>query len=206
METATPYPLKSHLGPMLADGEQQEWFFLVQALLSAANFDTEAVQSDTFLDRWHSLESPLDPSLRDNKYIDLYDKKTVHEAKSRQRRSTRKLVFDCVNAALVDIAGYRSDPLRRETSYYGPSATTVTDRVWARLKQMFSDEVRCVFDECGDKDNNSQVVERMVRKEVVGKEWVEHLRLELDNFRLEIESKLLEDLVQEAVEEFTGRM
>ncbi|KAL3531157.1 hypothetical protein ACH5RR_010479 [Cinchona calisaya] len=209
VDTATSYPLKPSFYPQGAEEEEREWFFFVQALLSVAGLDGE-VQSDTFLPRWHSSESPLDPSLRD-KYINLNEKDTLHEAKRRQRRSTRKLVFDCVNAALVDIAGYGSDTCQRAIPCGGPDKTLLegaslimVDQVWARMKDWFSGEERCVAGDCGD--NNSLLVERVVRKEVVGKVWLDHLRLEMDNLGKEIERKLLEELVQEAVVELTGRV
>ncbi|XP_011083092.1 uncharacterized protein LOC105165697 isoform X1 [Sesamum indicum] len=210
MDTASSYPIKESLTTQ-GTGEEQEWFFFVKTLVSVAGLQGE-VRSNSFLARWHSLESPLDPSLRD-KYIDLNEKETQHEAKRRQKRSLQKLVFDCVNAALVDIVGYESDSGRRaipcvETNSSvlenaSTSSSTVLDEVWARLNEWFSGEVGCVWGECGDE--NSLVVERVVRKEVVGKGWTENLRLEMDNLGKEIEGKLLEELVEEAVVELTGR-
>lgn len=210
VDTATSYPLKPSPSPRGAEEEEQEWYFFVQTLLSVAGLDGQML-SDTFLARWHSPESPLDPSLRDN-YVDLSDKETLHEAKRRQRRSTRRLVFDCVNAALVDIAGYGSTTCQRAVPFTGgargnllleDASFKVVDQVWVRMKEWFSGEERCVTVDFGD--NSTLVVERVVKKEVVGKGWVEHLRLEMDNVGMEIELKLLEELVQEAVVEFTGR-
>ncbi|CAB4321678.1 unnamed protein product [Prunus armeniaca] len=175
-ETATPYLLKSP--SVSTEEEEQDWHAIVQTLLSAAGLDGE-VQCDSFFTRWHSLESPLDPSLRD-KYANINDKEPLHEAKRRQWRSSRKLVFDCVNAALVDITGYGSDSSTRTMSCSGAH-----DR--------------------GGGDSNSLVVERVVRKEVVGNGWSEHMRLEIDNLGKEIEGKLLEELVEEAVVDLTER-
>ncbi|GFZ17638.1 methyl-coenzyme M reductase II subunit gamma, putative [Actinidia rufa] len=111
--TATPYPLKPSLVSQGTE-EEGEWILFVESLLSLVGLDCN-VQSDSFFARWHSLESPLDPSLRE-KYIDITDKEIIHEAKRRQRRSTRKLVFDCVNATLVEITGDgRSDTSLRTT-------------------------------------------------------------------------------------------
>ncbi|CBI37234.3 unnamed protein product, partial [Vitis vinifera] len=163
-ETATPYPLKPSLASSRAEEDEQDWLFFVQTLLSAAGFD-DNVQTDTFFSRWHSPETPLDPALRD-KYAELNDKEILHEAKRRQRRSNRKLVYDCVNAALVDITDYGPD----------------LERVWGRMKEWFSGE------------------------EVVGKGWVEHMRLQVDNIGKELEGMLLEELVEEAVVELTGRV
>ncbi|KAL2488052.1 hypothetical protein Fot_41344 [Forsythia ovata] len=204
MDTASSYPLKPSLPSPGA--EEEEWFFFVQTLISVAGLDGEE-QHDSFLARWHSPESPLDPSLRD-KYIDLKDKETLHEAKRRQKRSIRKLVFDCVNAALVDIVGYGPDSCQRAIPCIGASSSSLenaslmmVDQVWARMKILFSGEGRYVWFDCGD--DNSLVVESVVRKEVVGIGWDDHLRLEMDNLGKEIEGKLLEELVQDAVVELT---
>lgn len=209
-ETATPYPLKPSLASSRAEEDEQDWLFFVQTLLSAAGFD-DNVQTDTFFSRWHSPETPLDPALRD-KYAELNDKEILHEAKRRQRRSNRKLVYDCVNAALVDITDYGPDctqRARRCSGAYntgvegGSSSPILVERVWARMKEWFSGEVKCVWGEGGD---NDLVVERVVRKEVVGKGWVEHMRLQVDNIGKELEGMLLEELVEEAVVELTGRV
>lgn len=205
-ETATPYLLKSP--SVSAEEEEQDWHAIVQTLLSAAGLNGE-VQCDSFFTRWHSLESPLDPSLRD-KYANLNDKEPLHEAKRRQWRSSRKLVFDCVNAALVDITGYGSDSGTRTMSCSGArdrfsegDSSLLADRVWGQVREWFASEVRCASGEAGD--SNSLVVERVVRKEVVGKGWSEHMRLEIDNLGKEIEGKLLEELVEEAVVDLTVR-
>ncbi|KAL3850029.1 hypothetical protein ACJIZ3_011911 [Penstemon smallii] len=207
LDTASSYPIKESLINQGIDEEEQEWFFSVKTLLSVAGLQDE-VQSNSFLARWHSPESPLDPSLRDN-YIDLNEKATLHEAKRRQKRSTRKLVFDCVNAALVEIAGYGPQPSQRAIPCLGANIvknvpSTLVDEVWAHINLLFSGEARCFSDDCGD--HNSLVVERVVRKEVVGGGWIDNLRLEIDNLGKEIEGELLEELVQDTVAELTGRV
>lgn len=208
-ETAGPYPSGPSKVSLGSKDYEQECFFFVQTLLSAAGLD-DVVPPDSFLARWHSPESPLDPSLRD-RCTDAKDKDSMHEANRRQMRSTRKLVFDSVNVALVDLAGYGSETCQRAIPCGGPHQTVedhhhaspfmMVDRVWDRMKGWFLGEVGD-----GGDNNNSLVVERVVRKEVVGTGWAEHLRLETDNLRKEIEVRLLEELVHEAVIEFTGRV
>lgn len=174
--------------------------------MSAAGLNNE-VQSDKKFSRLYSLEGPLDPSLREN-YIDLNDWETQHEVRRRPSRSTQKLVFDCVNSVLMDLASYESATCQGGKSCSGSpyklqdhASSTIVDNVWDKIKDWFSDEVRCVF---GDFGYNSLVVERVVSKEVVAKGWVEHLTTEIDDIQKDIEKNLLEELVQEAVEEFTG--
>ena len=47
--------------------------------------------------------------------------------------------------------------------------------------------------------------ESVVRKEIVGKGWVELMGLEMDFLVKEFEGKLLEELVEDAVVDLTGR-
>ncbi|XP_038682809.1 uncharacterized protein LOC119983177 isoform X2 [Tripterygium wilfordii] len=205
VNTATPY-LSKPLVSRGAEEEEEDWHSFVETLLSGASLNVE-VQSDTFLGGWHSPESPLDPSLRD-KYADLNDKEPVHESKRRQRRSIRKLVFDRVNTALVEITGYglESSTMAMSCStvhggFIVGSSPMVVEQVWDLMKEWLSSEVSCFLGDCGD--INSLVVERVVRNEVVGKGWTEHLMLELDNIGKDIEGKLLEELVEEALVDLT---
>ncbi|KAL0284195.1 UNVERIFIED_CONTAM: hypothetical protein Sangu_2838600 [Sesamum angustifolium] len=209
IDTASSHPAKECLATEETDEDEQELYTFVETLLLAAGLQGE-VQSDSFLARWHSPQSPLDPLLRD-KYIDLKDKETLHEAERRQRRSMRKLVFDCVNTALVDISGYGSDLGQRAIPCIGANnqsldsaSLTMVDKVWGRMNVWFSSKVKCVSDDSGDEHN--LVVERLIRNEVAGKGWMDHLRLEIDDLGMEIEARLLEELLQESVVELTGRV
>lgn len=207
-DTASSVCVRPSSSTQRTEEVEREWFSFVQTLVTVAGLDE--VQSDAFSTMWHSPESPLDPSLRE-KYIDLNEKETVHEAKRRQRRSTQKLVFDCVNAALLEISGYGPDNFQRAIPYMGvhnnlPQGTRLVllDQVWDRMKEWFSSEVKYLSTD--SEDLNSLVVEEMVGKEVMGKWWLENSRLELDNVGIEIEEKLLEELVHESVVELAGSM
>lgn len=79
----------------------------------------------------------------------------------------------------------------------------LVDHVWARMKEWFSGEAGWFWVDGGD--SNGLVVERVVRNEVVGKGWSDQMRMELDGLGKEIEVNLLEELVDEAVVELTGR-
>ncbi|KAL8146866.1 hypothetical protein AgCh_004555 [Apium graveolens] len=201
-ETAnpTPYPLKSAMLPIGTEEEKQECFFLVEALLSAVGLNSE-VQSDKLISSLYSLDSPLDPSLREN-YIDLNNWGTLHGVQQRQRKSTLKLVFDCVNSVLTDLGGCGSATCQRGMFHsdspckiHDHTSSTIVDSVWNQIKEWFCGEVMGVF------GYNSLVVERVVSKEVAGKRWVEHLTIEIEDILKEIENNLLEELVQEAAEE-----
>lgn len=206
--TATLYPLKppSLVVPQGAEEDEQKWYFLVQTLISAAGLD-DKVQPNSFFAKWHSADSPLNPLLRE-KYIDLSNKEPMHESKRRQVRSYRKLVFDCVNTALLDILGHLSDsgpwPQTFGSAHDGIlESSALADRVWAPMREWFSGEVRFVGELGEGGDSNSLLVESLVRKEVVGKEWGYSMKSEADNARMEIEGKLLQELVEEAVVEMT---
>ncbi|XP_020211327.1 uncharacterized protein LOC109796104 [Cajanus cajan] len=211
-EVASPYPLKPSLVSLDAKVEDQDWLVFVEKLLSAAGIDDQ-VQSDSFYSRWHSLESPLDPSLRDN-YANLNDKEPqqLHEAKRRQKRSNQKLVFDCVNVALIEITGYGSESYLMGRLWSGSHSRLqvpegapppLVDVIVAQMKVLISSAIRPVWGDCGD--TNSLVLESVVRKEVVGKGWVELMGLEMDILMKEVEGKLLEELVEDAVVDLTGR-
>lgn len=204
-ETATNYALNSPFVSPGAGEDEVEYVYLVQSLLTMAGLSDEG-QVGSNLARWHSTESPLDPLLRD-KYIDLTAKEPLHEAKRRQLRSIRKLVFDCVNAALVDITGFGTTTSRWGGPYVGLSngylesgpGMGLADKVLAWMKELMPGEVKYYSIDGGD---NHSLVERLVRKEVIGKGWCEQIRLQVDNLGKEIEGKLLEELVEESVVEW----
>ncbi|MED6134734.1 hypothetical protein PIB30_039736 [Stylosanthes scabra] len=195
--------------------EEQEWLLLVEKLLSAAGVDDDQVQNDSFNIRWHSLESPLDPSLRD-KYVNLNDKEHQHlsEAKRRKMRSNQKLVFDCVNAVILELmnnnggeCGPRKNHKCRVHSNNGvqksASCSLSVDHIVDQMKELMASGVRCVWEDCGD--SHRLVVENVVKKEVVGIGWVELMELEIDILEMEIERDLIQEIVENVVFDFTGR-
>ncbi|KAI3732731.1 hypothetical protein L1987_63938 [Smallanthus sonchifolius] len=187
--------------PLNPEEEEQECSFFVQTLLSVAGLNK--IQSNSFLSKWHSPESPLDPSLRDT-YMNLSEKEPIiSRTKLRHHRAITKLVFDCVNQALIDIAGCGPySGAHSSLDDMAMSSMVLVDRVWGQMKEWISREERCEWE---DVDGGSMVVEREVTREVVCRGWMEGLRMEIDNTRKEIEGKLLEELVHESVLEFTGR-
>lgn len=179
-----------------AEDDEVEYLYLVQSLLTIAGLNDDEGQVGSHLSRWHSPDCPLDPLLRD-KYIDLSAKEPLHEARRRQLRSRRKLIFDCVNAALVDITGFRT------SNGYLVEGETLTDKVWAWIKELLPGEVK--FLSVVDGGDNHCLVEKLVRKEVIGKGWNEQIRFQVDSIGKEIEGKLLEQLVEESLLEWTPR-
>ncbi|KAI7735654.1 hypothetical protein M8C21_005201 [Ambrosia artemisiifolia] len=197
--SATPYHGKPSSRPLNPEEEEQECLSYVQTLLSVAGLSQ--IELNSFLGKWHSPESPLDPSLRD-KYTNLSEKEPIiGQTKLRHHRATSKLVFDSVNEALIDISargpysGARNNIVDKTMS-----SAMLEDHVWGQMKEWLWREEMCDWEE-GDVGGSMVVV-----KEVVGRGWVEGLRMEVVNTRKEIERKLLEELVQECVLELTSRV
>lgn len=177
--------------------EDEDWYVFTETLLTAAGLRSN-VSSDPLLVRWHSPESPLDPSLRD-KYVDPdNNKELIHEAKRRQQRSNRKLIFDRVNAIIAE----STTTLVRTSLMAGGQPDDLVDHAWSQLKDWVSGW-GASRDTGETVHTNSLAAERVVRDEVVGRTWVDGLRIEMDDLGMEIEGKLLQDLVEEAVVDLT---
>ncbi|XP_057798207.1 uncharacterized protein LOC131014291 [Salvia miltiorrhiza] len=202
----------SHLAKKLTtketDEEEQECLYFIKALLAEAGHQCEAC-STSCLTRCHSLQSPLDLSFRGSNF-NFQDDKYLSDAKLRQKRAVQQLVYDCVNAALVD-AGYDSHMSQGFNRCIipnciilgGGASLTMLDEVWSQMKVWFSSEARGAPDDCGE--NDSLVVEKVIGKEIEGKGWSGYFRSEIDNLGREIEGRLLEELMQEVVVELAGR-
>ncbi|XP_045806624.1 uncharacterized protein LOC123899515 [Trifolium pratense] len=185
--------------------EEHDWLLLVQKLLSASGLDDDQEQQhDSFHTRFHSLESPLDPSLRDNKDCT----QPLNEAKRRKMRSNQKLVFDCVNAALLEVVGYGGSE-NYFKMYCGThrkalvqEGSCLMDHIVTQMKELIANGMRFVW----GGDSHSLVVENVVRKEVVVQiGLVEVMKMEIDALGREIEGKIIEELVENVVLDFTGR-
>ncbi|XP_010940679.1 uncharacterized protein [Elaeis guineensis] len=191
-------PLKpSSLVPKVE--EEQERFVLVQKLLSSAGLQNE--KSYMIFTRWHSLESPLNPMLLD-KYLDRKEE----EAKCRERRSNQRLLFDCVNAALLSVgqsAILASYPWAGACSGAwkdGTAGASVTEEVCELVRNWYSGEEKSLPSE---PRSINLVVDRVVKREIAGRGWAEFMWLEMYEFSKEIGGLVLEELVEEALSDFT---
>ncbi|RAL47730.1 hypothetical protein DM860_012355 [Cuscuta australis] len=185
-DAATSFSLKQ--SSIQRAEEEHKWFIHVQTILSEAGLDD--MQYDSFLSRWHSPESSLDPSLKD-KYVDSHDEESsLHEAKRRKMRSTKKLIFDCVNAVLMDISCQNTFPC----------SVISADHVLGQMREWFSWNNMIDLSEYNG-DRNCLVAEKMIEKETMGNGWIQHWRLEREMIGKEIEGKLLDEIVREAVVE-----
>ncbi|KAJ0262612.1 Methyl-coenzyme M reductase II subunit gamma [Hirschfeldia incana] len=180
--------------------EEEDLLLLINRLLSAAGLDevSESISSSSLLDnvlsKWHSVESPLDPSLRES-----YANSAEHQ---RLGSNVKKLVFDLVNTLLLELT----------PSYLGPhspkilSGKTMGAYVINRMEECLKGKGR-VEDRWWDEDGDlsSLAVNRVVRMEVAEIGSPETLRLEMDSMGEELELKLLEELVEGVLMDFSER-
>lgn len=145
----------------------------------------------TIFNGWHSPEIPLDPKLLDK----LSDVK-VEVAKSRERRSDQKLIFDCVNLVLQEI-GHSAE----HCAYQGAKLCCVPEdeallaaQVWPVVKQKLSGGEKWAV---GAAENGGPVVERLLGREVRGSGWTELMRSEISAISIEIAGQVLDELVGE---------
>lgn len=154
--------------------EDEDWYYFIKTLLKTSGFSG----SDPLMTRWHSPDSPLDPSLRDR----FANKEPI---KRRNQRSNRKLVFDCVNAIITETSSTAA-----RTGVTTPGFDMV-EHVWTEFKEWMV------------QDSNSLEGESLVREEVVGKMWSHNLQVEVNNLGVEIEEMLLQELVEKSVFDLT---
>ncbi|KAF3565351.1 hypothetical protein DY000_02013307 [Brassica cretica] len=177
--------------------EEEDLRLLINTLLSSAHLDEEPDSSsiiDNLLSKWHSVESPLDPSLRES-YADSTEQQKLGS-------NVKKLVFDLVNTLLLELT----------PSYHGHgshhmlllSGKTLGVYLINRMRECLKGNGRVEYrwwDE--DRDLSSLAVNKVVRTEVAEIGSKESLRLEMECMGEEIELKLLEELVEEVLMDFS---
>ncbi|CAN8326343.1 unnamed protein product [Cochlearia groenlandica] len=183
--------------PAMGVHEDEYWYLFIETILTAAGFSKGCtVHHDPLISQWLLPNSPLDPSLRD-KYADPdnNNKEFIHEGKHRQHRSTRKLIFDRINSIVSDTT------TTAHTCNVSPRFDLV-EHVLSQIKDWVSDKPG-KLDSVEDMDTNSSAAESLVKEEIVGKTWTHSLQVEVDDFGIEIERTLLQELVEEAVIDLT---
>ncbi|WOK95379.1 hypothetical protein Cni_G04086 [Canna indica] len=190
LSTASSKPLKPSMIFFKAD-EEHEQFVFVRKLITSAGIDNK---KSMVFGRWHSLDSPLNPSLL-YEYLQMDEE----EGKCRESRSSHRLLFDAVNAALLDIS-----QCELRAACHGPqksdnAGVSAAEEVWAVVRNRLSGD-KCVPSES---ISSSVVVDRPVKKEVAGRECTESMWLEVCEFCKEIGGKVLDELVEEALSELS---
>ncbi|VAH49405.1 unnamed protein product [Triticum turgidum subsp. durum] len=198
-ETYSHSPLHTHhLNSSNAEDNESECYALVKKILSSAGLGN--LQVSMVFTGWHSADCPLDPALCD-KFLDRKEE----AAKSRERRSNQKLLFDCVNMALVETGqealirtypwskaclGARSEALSQD----------IGEEVWSHVRDWLYGAERLVANEYGDA---ATMLERIVHQEVEGGGWMKSVRSEPDEMTKQIADGLLVELVGEAMADLT---
>ncbi|CAN6240073.1 unnamed protein product [Urochloa humidicola] len=181
------------------DNDELECVAFVQRIVSSAGLGD--LQSGMAFTGWYLPDCPLDPALCDK----LLDRKE-EAAKSRERRSNQKLLFDYVNMALVEIG---QDTLLRAYPW-----SQVPSMVWKETLSLdLVEEVpRHMRDwlygsgkfAVNENDDAGTILERVMQQEVEGRGWVKSMRWELDGITELIAGEVLEELVEETVDDLAN--
>lgn len=178
------------------DDDELECHALVQKIVSSAGLGN--LQLSMVFTGWYLPDCPLDPAL-----CDKFLNRKQEAAKSRERRSNQKLLFDCVNMALVEIG---QDALLSTYPWskagFGAWRETLCqdlgEEVWSLVRDWLYVAGRSVANE---DDNAGTMLERIVQQEVEGRGWMKLMRSEADEITKQIANGVLEELVGEAVED-----
>lgn len=197
-DMSSPSPLldSTNLTPISSvDDDELECVAFVQKIVSSAGLGD--LRLDMVFTGWYLPDCPVDPALCDK----LLDRKE-EAAKSRERRSNQKLLFDYVNMAVVEIG--------HDTLLCAYPWRQACSMAWEEtLSQALAEEVpRHMRDWLhgsgkfagNENDDAGTLLERIMRQEVEGRGWVKSMRWELDEITEQIAGKVLDEIVVEAVD------
>ncbi|XP_044967111.1 uncharacterized protein LOC123427194 isoform X1 [Hordeum vulgare subsp. vulgare] len=195
-------PLHMHyLNSSNAEDNESECYALVQKIVSSAGLGN--LQVSMVFTGWHLADCPLDPALCD-KFLDRKEE----AAKSRERRSNQKLLFDCVNMALVETgqeALLRTYPWGK--ACFGARSEALSqdlgEEVWSHVRDWLYGAERFAANEYGDA---AMMLERIVHQEVEVGGWMKSARSEADEITKQIADGLLEQLIGEAAADLAFRL
>lgn len=181
------------------EDEEHERHDFITKLLSSSNLANE--RPTVLLAKSHSLDSPLDPIVLD----ELMNQKE-EEAKCQEQRSNQRLYFDCVNDALKDICScalinaYPWSITTGRTQKLVKTNKTVTDEVWCRLRDCFSEKENC---NPSNGDISKRYLDCLVKKEVAGSGLAQSMWLEMEELTREIGEEVLEELFDDTLADLT---
>ncbi|CAD6250300.1 unnamed protein product [Miscanthus lutarioriparius] len=173
------------------DDDESECHVLVQNIMSSAGLGTS--QSCMVFTGWHLPDHPLDPVLC-NKVSELQEKS-----------SYRRLLFDCVNVALIEIGEntlLSAFPWskRHSRTWRGTSSPDLGVEVWSILKDWIYGARMFVVSK---RDNAGIILDRIVKQEVEARGWVKLMMAQVVDITEELEGGVMDELVEEAVLDFT---
>uniref|UniRef100_A0A0A8XQV5 DUF4378 domain-containing protein n=1 Tax=Arundo donax TaxID=35708 RepID=A0A0A8XQV5_ARUDO len=197
MKAPSPLHGSTKLSPISnVDDDELECVSFVQKIVSSAGLGD--LQLSVVFTGWYLPDCPLDPALCEK----LLDRKE-EAAKSRERRSNQKLLFDSVNMALIEIV---QDTLL--CAYPWSQACTMA---WKEtLTQALVEEVPYHMRDwlygsgsfaVNENDDAGTILERIVQQEVEGRGWAKSMRWEVDELTKQIAWEVLEDIVKETVDD-----
>ncbi|XP_037447418.1 uncharacterized protein LOC119317122 isoform X1 [Triticum dicoccoides] len=178
--------------PSDVDDDESECHVLVQNIMSSSGL--EDAQSSIVFAGWHLPDCPLDPVLC-NKLLEL-----------REQRSYKRLLFDCVNVALIEIgenALLSAFPWSkaRTGTWRDSSSPALGVEVWSILKDWIYGARMFMVSK---RDNTGIMMDRIVKQEVEGSGWVKMRMSQVVDIAEQIEWGVLEELVAEAVLDFAA--
>ncbi|TVU29266.1 hypothetical protein EJB05_20825 [Eragrostis curvula] len=172
--------------------DESESHVLVQNMMSSTGLS--GVQSTMAFTGWHLSDYPLDPVLC-NKILEL-----------REQSSYRRLLFDCVNVALVEIgenallSSFPCSKAHSRTLRY-VSAPDLRVEVWGILKDWIYGARMFVVNKKG---NAGILWDRIVKQEVEGRGWVKMMIMQVVDITEELGEGVMEELVEEVVLDFSA--
>lgn len=178
--------------PSDVDDDESECHVLVQNIMSSSGLAD--AQSSMVFAGWHLPDCPLDPVLC-SKLLEL-----------REQRSYKRLLFDCVNVALVEIGENAllsafSWSKARTRTWRDSSSPALGVEVWSILKNWIYGARTFVVSK---RDNTGIMMDRIVKQEVEGSGWVKMRMSQVVDIAEQIEWGVLEELVAEAVLDFAA--
>ncbi|CAL5026558.1 unnamed protein product [Urochloa decumbens] len=201
-DMSSPSPLldMTKLTPLSSvDNDELECVAFVQRIVSSAGLGD--LQLGMIFTGWYLPDCPLDPALCDK----LLDRKE-EAAKSRERRSNQKLLFDYVNMALVEIGQdtlLRAYPWShaRSMAWKETLSLDLVEEVPRHMRDWLYGSGKFAVNE---NDDAGTILERVMRQEVEGRGWVKSMRWELDGITELIAGEVLEELVEETADDLAN--
>ncbi|KAK6140347.1 hypothetical protein DH2020_025911 [Rehmannia glutinosa] len=182
-EVSTPFPIEEEefqLSPIVSEGnfvlEADEGWEISYSLDVLTNSGLEESDFDMFRTSWYSPDCPLDPKLFDN-----LEKK--HSDQTTGSRTERKLLFDRINSALLQIFEEHVDLC----PWVMPKLTGL-DLKWQ--KEAVGDAIEKLIDrELANREVSDKVLDREMQ-------WLDS-KGEIDMIGNEIEKLLIDDMIAE---------
>ncbi|XP_062219671.1 uncharacterized protein LOC133919323 isoform X2 [Phragmites australis] len=172
------------------DDDESECHVLVQNIMSSAGLGS--ARSSMAFTGWHLPDYPLDPVLR-NKVLEL-----------REQSSYRRLLFDSVNVALLEIgenALLSAFPWSKKQfrTWRGTSSPDLGVEIWSILKDWIYGARMFVVSK---RDSSGVILDRIVKQAVEGRGWVKLMMSQAVDITEQLEGGVMEELVEETVLDF----